>query len=97
VDPNEKVVDSFDETSNNWRPCLRRNLNDWEMDELGRQLELFESIRTNPTMGDRWEWTVSEKGKFILKSFYLELRALGLGLFLIIAFGSWVSRQKSFF
>lgn len=36
VNPKRRVVDFFDEVGNIWNPCLQRNLNNWEMNDLGR-------------------------------------------------------------
>lgn len=74
VDPRGKVVDHYDEVGNIWNPCLCRNLNDWEMNELGRLLELLEGSSLNSCLEDSWEWILQKKRKFTPKCLYLELK-----------------------
>lgn len=64
VDPKGWVWDSFDVDGNIWSLRLRRNLNDWELDDLGRMLALLEDIKSSPSLKDGWEWVISKKGKF---------------------------------
>lgn len=45
-------MDSFDFERNIWIPRLRQNLNDWEMDEMGRLLSLVDSFKPNPSLLD---------------------------------------------
>lgn len=52
--PTSRISDICDESSI-WRPRLRRNLNDWEIGELGNLLALLEGSKPNPLMGDSWE------------------------------------------
>lgn len=72
VEPKGRVIDSYDGDGNSWNLDLRRNLNDWEFDELGRLLVLLNGIRPSPSLCDSWEWSLSKKGKFTTKSLYLE-------------------------
>lgn len=73
LDPNGLVMNSFDFERNIWIPRLHQNLNDWEIDELGRLLSVVDSIRPNPRMVDTWVWALNRKGVFSSKSLYFEL------------------------
>lgn len=96
MDPMGRVFEAFDEESNILRPWLRRNLNDWEIDDFGSLLALLEGIKPNPSMGNSWEWVISKRYIITPKSLYLELGGFTLRLirFLLMAFGSRVFRQK---
>lgn len=58
VEPKGRVVDSYDVNGNIWNPGLRRNLNDWELAELGSLLGLLNDFRPNPSLCDNWEWSL---------------------------------------
>lgn len=73
VNPRGMVLDSFDERLNTWCPGLHRNLNDWEVEELGRLLQTIDGYKPNSVKEDKWVWTLSKKGKFTTKSLYNEI------------------------
>lgn len=53
---------------------IRRNLNDWELDEMcSSLLGLLDGLRPVPVVRDRWECVISRKGCFSSKSFCVEL------------------------
>lgn len=54
VNPRGLVLDFFDERLNIWCPGLRRNLNDWEVEELGRLLQLIDRYKPNLARRDKW-------------------------------------------
>lgn len=49
---------------------LRRNLNDWEMDELGGLLKVLMVYSLAPKRCDGWRWTLNKKGIYTAKCMY---------------------------
>lgn len=63
-------------------PRVKRDLNDWEMGEMFRMLNMLANINPDLSIRDGWEWRLNEKGLFTAKSLYVELvnaRELELG------------------
>lgn len=53
-------MDFFDVSVNKWCSGLRRNLNDWEVEDLGRMLGLLDRSKPNPSSRDKWVWTLKK-------------------------------------
>ncbi|OVA01987.1 hypothetical protein BVC80_1469g12 [Macleaya cordata] len=56
-----------------WDLGLRRQINDWEMDELATLMEVLDQFRRGQDMHDIRIWAPDEKGIFSVKSLYLLL------------------------
>lgn len=66
LEPDGLVEGSYDFEGNIWIRKLRRNLNDWEVDEMARLLCLLDKIRPNPGRLDVWVWDLNRKWIFVL-------------------------------
>lgn len=55
VDGMVSMAISFDDLENIWVFYLRRNLNDWEMEDMCRLLSFLDGFKPNPNVGDGWE------------------------------------------
>lgn len=62
TEPDSSVTDNRD--GNTWYIHLRRNLQDWELEELTDLYRLLADYSTNPQHPDNLRWGVSKRGIF---------------------------------
>lgn len=58
---------------NNWTPLFRRNLQDWEINDLLSLLEVMGGCSTSESQTDKMLWGRSKEGKFTVKDGYNHL------------------------
>lgn len=65
------IADNFDQNrSYGWLSRLRRNLNDWKIDDMFKLLSILFKVKPNPGVRDGHVWVNNKKGEFTIKSFY---------------------------
>lgn len=79
-----------------WNIPLRRNLNDWDMDEMAHLIGIVENIILRSDMGDTRRWTLSPT-----ECSWWGLASISLGMEVILPilgnrFGNWKSYLKFF-
>lgn len=72
-DSQSSVANCYDFNRRCWTPRLRRDLNDWEVGDFIRLLELLGNLNHRLEYQDGWSWKLNQKCLFWSKSFYLEL------------------------
>lgn len=70
VDPKALVQDYLDFVSNppSWHPTLRRQVFDWEVQDIVTLIARLKSVVLNPEEEDRKVWAVSSDGRFNVQS-----------------------------
>lgn len=53
---------------------MKKNLNDWETEEIVSLVGCLSEIRPNPSKGDTWENSHNKKERFTVKSLYSGLK-----------------------
>lgn len=57
-----------------WNVRLRRNLNDWEIDDMGRLLDILENCSLgNSELEDERVWVPDAQNGFLVRSIYLAM------------------------
>lgn len=89
VNRHTSVYECYDEIRSIWSLRLRRDLNDWEVEELLNLLGILGNLKPYSNRSDSWRWNLNQKGLFTSKSFYIELADISWTVFPYK--GIWIS------
>lgn len=80
-DPLVMVANCYDENRRIWDLGLRRDPNDWEVDELLSLMGILENLKPSRERIDMWVWKLNHKRYFTSKSFYSALSNFSMDWF----------------